>query len=187
MPEAAYTVQGAVALGDAPDMGGLSAANNLCGHVVTVDCGGTPTVAVVASVCNFGAHNCGVDMITNTWNPATGNEPYGEVTCKLSLTADNALPGSSNQCFYRPDGVAGSSESYTSVGLFNTGGKLVQSSTLAGVLGTLNGNSGYFDFDAQGQPLFDSNAQMVTTFTDGSSVTTVYSSCVKPSGAHIFG
>jgi len=187
MPEAAYTVQGAVALGDAPDMGGLSAANNLCGHVVTVDCGGTPTVAVVASVCNIGDHSCGVDMITNTWNPATGNAPYGEVTCKLSLTADNALSGSPNQCIYRPDGVAGSSEYSTSVGLFNTGGKLVQSSTLAGIPGTYSGNSGYFDFDSQGQPLFVSSAELVTTFTDGSSVTTIYSSCVKPSGAHIFG
>jgi len=187
MPEASYTVEGAVALGDAPEMGELSAANNLCGQVVSVDCGGTPTVAVVASVCDINDHTCGVDMITNTWNPATGNAPYGEVTCKLSLTAENAMSGSSNQCFYRPDGVAGSSEYSTSVGLFNTGGKLVQSSTLAGIPGTNSGNSGYFDFDSQGQPLFVSSAELVTTFTDGSSVTTKYSECVKPSGAHIFG
>jgi len=192
MPQAKYTVKGAVALGQAPNMGSLSFHNRLCGHVVKVDCGGTPTVAVVASVCNYGDTSCGVDMITNTWNPATGNKPYGEVKCKMSLTSQNAISGPSNQCFYRPDALLRSalrsvSSSYTSVGLFNTGSKRVRSSTLAGVKGTFNGRSGYFDFDAMGKPLFKKTAKMVTTFTDGSTVTTTYSSCVKPSGPHIFG
>eukprot|EP00122_Pirum_gemmata_P005560 Pgem_evm1s5068 len=92
MPSTSYTVQQAVALGEQPALGNLRVTNDLCGHVVRVNCGGDSVDAVVASTCDIGSTNCGVDMIRKTWDIATTISP-GIATCSISLTARNPMPG----------------------------------------------------------------------------------------------
>lgn len=186
MPETSYAISHAIAVGDMPALGNLKLTNSLCGHVLKLHCPDSPqegVLAVVASSCNFGAGDCGVDLITKTWNEATGNKPPGITRCTVSMTDANAMSAAGEQCFVRPDAVSGSSERYTSCGMFNTGAKRVVSATLNGVSGTANGVSGYWDFSGSG---FTGSAIFEVAFADGSTSSMAYSDCQTPASVHIW-
>jgi len=185
MPMATYSVQHAVAIGDAGANLLLTAqsSNQLCGQVVSVSCGGTPVKAVVASVCNKNAHNCGVDLIRKSWDLATGGATPGITQCSMALTNSLPLAASTVECFFRPSSEYGN-QWYASVGLFNTGGRLPASATLKGVPGSFNGDSAYFDFNGPVGQHSGSTAPLVVTFTDGSSQTVPYGSCAWVGQAH---
>lgn len=188
MPVAAYSVQHAVAIGDAPANLLLTAqsSNHLCGQVVSVDCGGAPVKAVVASICNKNAYNCGVDLIRKSWDLATGGAAPGITECTMALDDSLPIASSEAQCFFRPSGEYGN-RYYASVGVFNTGGRLPASATLNGVSGSFNGDSAYFDFNGDvGVHSGSSTVPLVVTFMDGSSMTVSYGSCAFNSQAYIW-
>jgi hypothetical protein len=187
MPMAAYSVEHAVAIGDADANLLLTAqsSNQLCGQVVSVSCGGTPVEAVVASVCNKNAHNCGVDLIRKSWDLATGGAPPGITQCSMTLTDSLPLAASAVECFFRPSSEYGN-QWYASVGLFNTGGRLPASATLNGIPGSFNGDSAYFDFNGHVGQHSGSTVPLVVTFTDGSSQTVPYGSCAWVGQAYIW-
>lgn len=192
MPDAAvYVVSHALAIGEKQlgPLVGASISNNLCGQVLSVNCGKGDVKAVVASVCNKGEATCGVDLIRKTWDLATGNENPGEAHCAVELTGDSLISGDSPKCFFRPSGEYGNPY-YASVGLFNTHGKLPASATLTHnhnqVSGTFNGDSAYFDFSGHIGPHEGSNTVFTVTFTDGTTFTTPYHKCIKSSMTYIW-
>lgn len=188
MPKAVYTVEHAVAIGDAAANGLLTAqsSNNLCGQVVSVSCGGTPVRAVIASICNKGAGNCGVDLIRKSWHIATRGAPPGIYDdCTMALEDTLPMAADAVRCFFRPSGEYGNLW-YTSVGVFNTGGRLPASATLNGVSGTFNGDSAYFDFGGYVGPHGSSDTPLEVAFTDGTSVAVPYGSCEWVGEAYIW-
>merc|ERR1712151_602340 len=96
MPQATYAVHHAVAIGDAYANGLLSAqsSSQLCGQVVSVSCGGDAVEAVVASICNKNAYNCGIDLIRTSWDVATGGMAPG-IYDQCTVTLRDTLPMSS--------------------------------------------------------------------------------------------
>ena len=168
----------AIAVGDESALKGLKISNALCGQVLRVNCGSEDVEAIMASTCNIHSGTCGIDMISKTWNTATtDNAAPGIVECSVSLTDDTRAFGDGTlpQCFIRPDSRAGNySEWYTSAGLMNTAGKLVQSATLDGVVGTHNGASGYFDFHGSG---FGPESTIVFTYDDESIESFPFAQC----------
>ncbi|CAK0810416.1 unnamed protein product [Prorocentrum cordatum] len=188
MPQASYAVHHAVAIGDAAANGLLSAqsSSQLCGQVLSVSCGGDPVEAVVASICNKNAYNCGVDLIRTSWDVATGGLAPG-IFDQCTVTLRDTLPMSSGsvECFFRPSSEYGN-QWYASVGVFNTGGRLPASATLNGRGGAFNGDSAYFDFNGYVGPHEGSSELLVVTFTDGTSVSLPYGSCAWAGQAHIW-
>jgi hypothetical protein len=185
MPEgASYIITDAIALGQQDALGDLKWKNGLCGQVLEIDAGQGSYKAVVASVCNYGSSDCGVDLIRATWNKVTGNASPGVVTTKVRLTTDNPMSGGM-QCFFRP--FSGQWNAYyLSVGVFNTNGKIVSRAVLEGVNGVFQQMNSYFDFDSHGRDLFHSSSVVTFYFEDGSSNTFSLPNCRTPSGVHIF-
>jgi len=181
-------VHHAVAIGDAHANGLLSAqsSSQLCGQVVSVSCGGDSVEAVVASICNKNAYNCGVDLIRTSWDVATGGMAPG-IYDQCTVTLRDTLPMSSSsvECFFRPSSEYGN-QWYASVGVFNIGGRLPASATLNGHKGTFNGDSAYFDFNGMVGPHEGSSAPLVVTFTDSTSVSVPYGSCEWVGQAYIW-
>eukprot|EP00122_Pirum_gemmata_P003021 Pgem_evm1s2731 len=180
MPQTTYSILDAVAIGQIEALGALKTRgpstkhhmipNPICGQVYKINCGGPDVLAVVASTCNLGNDDCGVDMIGRTWAKATNNKPPGETSCSVTLTTTNAMPGG-KKCFYRPD--SGSpTQYYFSLGVFNTNGKLVQGLEIGGVHGKPNGSSMYWDFNGN----INSNTINIS-YEDGSTSTFDKSEC----------
>jgi hypothetical protein len=187
MPKTGYRVQHAIALGDHEAMGLLTAqkSNQLCGQGVSVHCGGRAVDAVVASVCNKNAHNCGVDMIRKTWSEATGGRSPGVAKCRVTLKNTLPMTSRSPKCFYRPRSPTNNAY-YASVGLFNTGGRLPVSAKLGNIRGRFNGVSSYFDFRGHVGIHTHSRAKLTVKFSDGSSTSVPFRSCTPSGGAYIW-
>lgn len=187
MPKTGYRVQHAIALGDHEAMGLLTAqrSNQLCGQVVSIHCGGRAVEAVIASVCNKNAHNCGVDMIRKTWSQATGGRSPGVANCRVTLKNTLPMTSRSPRCFFRP-GSPTSNAWYASVGVFNTGGKLPVSAKIGRIRGRFNGGSSYFDFHGHVGIHTHSRARLQVAFSDGSSANIPFSSCTPSGGAYIW-
>eukprot|EP00475_Leptophrys_vorax_P036618 TRINITY_DN6220_c0_g1_i1.p1 TRINITY_DN6220_c0_g1~~TRINITY_DN6220_c0_g1_i1.p1 ORF type:complete len:320 (+),score=50.36 TRINITY_DN6220_c0_g1_i1:236-1195(+) len=180
LPKVAYNVQHALSIGDMTVFQSLFPNNyqGSCGKVVRLNCGGSEVDAIVTSSCDVGSLSCGLDMIAKTWNATTGGQPYGVASCTMSLTCSYPMGGTTPKCFLRPDAISGSSAYYTSLGVFNTGAKILKSISVAGVEGKSNGvSNAYFDFNASGQPLFVSNSQVVVTYQDGSTSIMTFGDC----------
>jgi len=184
MPQANYRIQDALALGQSPDLGSLAWTHGLCGQVLRVNCGGNTVEAVVASTCNLGSGSCGVDLITKTWNTATGNKPPGEAQCTVDLSTTNPLDDGAPVCYFRPN--SGSQAYYSSLGVFNTGGRIVQRAVLAGVDGQFQSGSGYLDFNAQGTPKFTDDATVTFYFNDNSSASFQLRNCKTSNSVYIW-
>ena len=180
MPQANYVVTDALALGQAHSLGGLIWRQGLCGQVLQVDCGNGPVDAVVASTCNLGSPSCGVDLIGKSWRRVSANRPPGIVdNCKVTLTNRNPISGGGPLCFHRPNSDV-NNQYYTSVGVFNTAGRISSSANAAGLAGRRN-NDGYFEFNTNGRPLLTPQAQVVFRFEDGSSANFALRDC-RPGG-----
>ncbi|KAK4005708.1 hypothetical protein OUZ56_010783 [Daphnia magna] len=165
VPQGDYAVTDAIALGESLALGNLKWRQGLCGQVLQVNCGKQVVDAVVVRTCNLNsADRCGVDMITKTWNKATGNQKPGIVGCSVSLTKKNPLKGNGPLCYHRPNSPM-DNQWYTCIGVFNTGGRISKEAVLAGIKG-YRVNDGYFNFNGNG--LTNKNAQVVFKYEDGS-------------------
>ncbi|KAJ3340961.1 hypothetical protein HDU83_006835 [Entophlyctis luteolus] len=185
LPSTTYSssLTGAIALGDISTLGQLSYTAAYCGQVFQIDCGSGPVNAVVASTCNIGQGNCGIDMITSTWNAATANAAFGVASCSVSLTSMNVLPGASTACYYQPTSDFANAY-FKLLGVLNTGGRLVASATLDGISGSVSSGD-WYQFQAGTSPFTNSSA-LVFNYSDGSSTAFSLSACVQPSGVQIF-
>ncbi|KAJ3379567.1 hypothetical protein HDU84_006544 [Entophlyctis sp. JEL0112] len=185
LPTATYSsgFTGAIALGDISTLGQLSYTAGYCGQVFQIDCGSGAVNAVVASTCNLGQGNCGIDMITSTWNAATANAAFGSTSCSVSLTSANPLPGTDAVCYYRPTSDFANAY-YKLLGVLNTSGRLVASAALDGIAGSVSSGD-WYQFQAGANPFSDASV-LVFTYTDGSSSTFALSACAQPSGVQIF-
>lgn len=185
MPTGDYAVQQALALGQSPALGNLVWKSGLCGQVLKVNCGGGEVEAVVASTCNLGSGSCGVDLISKTWNIATGNKQPGIESCSVQLTKTNPLKGNGPVCYFRPTSET-SNEYYASLGVINISGKIVQRATLAGISGQFQSGSGWLDFNSHGQPLFKGDAPVQFFFEDGSSASFLLRECRNGGNTYIW-
>lgn len=185
MPQnAQYRITDAFALGQEDKLGNLKWKHGYAGHVFEINAGNGPVQAIVVSTCNINSNTGGVDLITSTWNKVTRNAQPGVVHCSVKLLDVNPMEGGM-QCYHRPH--SDSSPYYTSVGLFNTGARIVKSAVLEGVQGTFNNPSnGYFDFNSGGRDLFHDNSEITFIFEDGGSVSFKLKECKNPGGVHIF-
>ncbi|KAJ3345787.1 hypothetical protein HDU83_003710 [Entophlyctis luteolus] len=185
LPTATYSsgFTGAIALGDISTLGQLSYTAGYCGQVFQIDCGNGAVNAVVASTCNLGQGNCGIDMITSTWNAATANAAFGSTSCSVSLTSANPLPGTDAVCYYRPTSDFANAY-YKLLGVLNTSGRLVASAALDGIAGSVSSGD-WYQFQAGASPFSDASV-LVFTYTDGSSSTFALSACAQPSGVQVF-
>ncbi len=184
MPQGDYVVTDAIALGQGDALGNLKWRQGLCGQVLKVDCGNGPVDAVVASTCNLNSNSCGVDMIGKTWRTATANKPPGIVDCRVSLTDRNPIVGSAPVCYYRPNSEFNNNY-YAILGVFNTGGRVSASATVAGVTGRRN-NDGWFEFNGSGQPIMNKQAQVVFRYENGQTSSFQLSECKNGGQPHIF-
>ena len=164
----------ALALGQATSLSNLAFRQGLCGQVLSVDCGNGVVNAVVASKCISGT-KCGVDLIGQTWKKATGNLTSGIAQCRVALTKINPIRGSAPLCFFRPN-TSTNNPHYASIGLFNTGGLIPSSASLANIAGLrTNADDGYFSFHSD-QP-FSKDANITFNFENGLPISIPFSSC----------
>ncbi len=184
MPAANYVVTDAIALGQETALGDLVWKQGLCGQVLTINCGNGDVDAVVVSTCNLGSDTCGVDMIAKTWNKATNNASPGIADCTVALSNKNPISGSGPICYHRPNSDIGNAY-YTILSVLNTGGKLPNGATLAGISGTRD-NDDWFMFNSNGQNLFTNDAIVVFTYEDGSSDSFKVSDCLPGGSVQIF-
>ena len=119
------------------------------------------------------------------------SQKFCQVDCTVTLTDNNPMDGDDHQCFFRPDSdvsMTGGTENqagfYTSVGIFNTRGKQIESLKVGGVSGTVNGGSSVY-FDATFT--FTSDAQVTYKFHgDSTEYSTNFADCQDPKGTHIW-
>eukprot|EP00122_Pirum_gemmata_P020578 Pgem_evm1s19232 len=97
MPTATYAIDNAIAVGWESQLGDLTMTNDLCGHVLKINCGYGDVEAVIASTCDVGKTTCGVDMVLSTWNTATNNMSPGQALCNVTFTDTNPMSASGIQ------------------------------------------------------------------------------------------
>ncbi|KAJ3121095.1 hypothetical protein HK100_012524, partial [Physocladia obscura] len=179
LPIAKYSsTHSAVALGDQTALGTLSFQHYYCGQIVSINCGHGAVTAIVASTCNIGGHDCGVDMIAPTWNAATNSASPGLTTCSVALTTENPIAlTTAAVCYYRPNSEF-TNQYFKILGVLNTGGRLVSGATVRSSAGFVSSGN-WYQFAAGGIP-FKSTNSVVFTYTDGTKSTFALSACVQP-------
>lgn len=167
LPRGDYTVLNPVALGDIPSLGNLRYRGDLCGHILTVDCGNGPTNVIISN-SNLGG---GLDLYKSSWDKITRSKPPGVQQCSVFLTDKNPFRTDGPVCYHASGEV--NNEWYRNVGLLNTRGKIVKSAKLNGIDGSHRGENPYYAFNGR------SSANDVVTFyfEDGSSHSVRISEC----------
>lgn len=169
LPMGDYSIRYPVALGNIEALGHLKFRPDLCGHVLSVDCG-NGVIEIIITNSNLGG---GLDLYGSTWDRATGRKPPGITNCKVQLTNKNAFNFNGPRCYHATGEV--NNPYYRNVGLLNTGGKIVSSALLNGIHGSHRGNNPYYAFDGLANP-----DQLVTFyFEDGSSYSVALRDCLN--------
>ncbi|OXA57057.1 uncharacterized protein LOC110847205 [Folsomia candida] len=177
LPEADYASGiHPVALGDISSLGNLKFKPGLCGHILRVDCG-HGSVDIVVNNANLGG---GLDLYSSSWDLATGHKPPGQDWCSVQATTRNLFSNSGPRCYYNPSSEM-NNDYYHQLGLFNVGGKVVDSANLGGHQGSWNSITGYFSFD--GGPV-GRDATVTFKYTDGSSFAVLLNDCKKVMAMH---
>jgi hypothetical protein len=166
LPDGAYTVTNPVALGDIAELGGLKFRADLCGKVLTVNCG-HGDLDIVVTNSNLGG---GLDLYASTWAKATKNLPPGRTSCSVKLSTKNAQ-ATRLDCYHATGEV--SNEWYRNVGLLNTNGRIVKRAVLNRKEGQHRGANPYFAFDGQAK----STDKVTFHFEDGTSHSVALSAC----------
>ena len=170
----------------------------MCGQVYDITCVNVdgvqgPTVsAVIASTCNAGKENCGIDMVDETWDKATNNAIHGIATCTAELNKSSMFKNHDDMVctFAALNGGCGDCQTnlwYTQVGVFNTKGKIVVSAKADG--NELDHNDLYNQYyqgaSGTGGP-YNKNSEFVFTFDDGTTHSCLYGDVQRPTDVHIW-
>ncbi len=81
LPKADYSVRFPVALGDIPQLNSLKFTPDLCGHIISINCG-NGDLDIIVTNSNLGG---GLDLYGSTWDRATSFKPPGETKCSAKL------------------------------------------------------------------------------------------------------
>lgn len=169
LPRVNYNVQNPVALGDINELQYLKFTPELCGHVLTVDCG-HGSLDVIINNSNLGG---GLDLYASSWDVLTNQQPPGETRCSVELSSQNAINGDGYTCYYKP-GTDHENRWYHNVGLLNTNDKLVTEARIGDKTGAHRGANPYFAFDGE----VDDNEQVQFRLSDGSEKWVTLRDCV---------
>jgi len=169
LPAESYAFTNPVALGNINSLQSIKFQGNLCGHVLQVNCG-KGILNIIVSNSNLGG---GLDLYASSWNKATNYLSPGQQYCSIQFTSQNSLTSSAPKCYFA-DGET-TNQYYRSVGLLNTGGKIVKSATFNGVNGANNGQDFYYNFNVFGT----SKDQVNFYFQDGSSYSVAIGNCLS--------
>ena len=169
LPKSEYSLSTPVALGSISALEYLKFNSNLCGHILDIDCGNGP-LSIIITDSNLGG---GLDLYTSSWNKATNNAPAGITKCTVALSNKNPFKSEGMRCFYRTSET--NNPWYISVGVFNTGAKLVEKAELNGQIGKKNAFHPFFDFSRKSK-----KSDTVTFyFNDGSSFKSKLKDCAS--------
>ena len=169
----------------------------MCGQVYDITCVNHdgvqgPTVsAVIASTCNVGKGNCGIDMVDETWDKATNNAIHGIATCTAELNKSSMFKDHDDMVctFAALNGGCGDCQTnlyYTQVGLFNTKGKIVVSAKADGNEMTHNDEYNQFYEGASGKGAYNNKSEFVFTFEDGTTHSCLYGDLQRPQDVNIW-
>lgn len=167
LPANSYSTVYPVALGNIDALGNLKFAPNLCGHILSVNCG-NGAVNVIVSNSNLGG---GLDLYSSSWNKATNYKPPGQQYCSVQLTSQNIFTFSGYVCYHATGETTNAY--YRNVGLFNIQDKLIVSATYNGINGAAQSSSPYFAFNGYGT----GNMKVEFRFADGSTYSVALSDC----------
>jgi hypothetical protein len=177
LPEGSYSVSRPVALGDIASLQSLRFNPDLCGHILTIDCGNGPLDIIVTN-SNLGG---GLDLYASTWSIATNNKPPGQTSCSVQLTSRNPLTNSNSPVCYHATGEV-NNEYYHNVGLLNVGSRITTGATLNGVQGAHRGANPYYAFDGSAS----GNDQVVFRFQDGTTHSVFLRDCLSGAQKHMW-
>lgn len=169
LPQETYDVVYPVALGDIGELNDLKFKPELCGHVLSVNCG-HGDLDIVINNSNYGG---GLDLYASSWDVLTDSLPPGVTSCSVQLSSRNAISGAANVCYYKP-GTDHDNRWYHNVGLLNTNDKLVTSAVIGDKVGAHRGDNPYFAFDGE----IDDNVTVTFSLSDGSSVSVNLGDCI---------
>lgn len=169
LPNANYHVTNPVALGDIPALQDLKFKPELCGHVLTVDCG-HGTLDIIINNSNLGG---GLDLYGSTWDILTNHQPPGVTQCSAKLSSRNPMSAPEYSCYYKP-GTDFGNKYYHNVGLLNTNGKIVTGATIGDIVGQHRGANPYFAFDGA----IDDNVRITFALNDGSEKSVSLRDCI---------
>lgn len=169
LPKASYNVQYPVALGDITELQNLKFKPELCGHVLTVDCG-HGKLDIIINNSNLGG---GLDLYASSWDKLTNNQPPGVTHCSVDLSSRNAISGAEYACYYKP-GTDHTNRYYHNVGLLNTNNKLVTDASIGSKVGAHRGANPYFAFDGE----VDDNDVVQFSLSDGSKKSVRLRDCI---------
>lgn len=169
LPRVAYRVTYPVALGDIPQLQDLKFRPELCGHVLTVNCG-HGNLDIIITNSNLGG---GLDLYGSTWDILTNRQPPGRTKCSGNLSSRNPMSVPAYSCYYKP-GTGKNNKYYHNVGLLNTNGKVVIGATIGTKVGQHRGTNPYFAFDG----FVDDNSQVTFTLSDGSKRSVSLQNCI---------
>ncbi|CAF3406955.1 unnamed protein product [Rotaria sp. Silwood1] len=172
LPASNYAIKYSVALGNIESLKHLKFRPELCGQVLTINCGNGPLDVVVMN-SNYGG---GLDLYASTWKKLTNNMSPGVTSCSVQLSSRNAFRFNGPRCYYKPDSGFGN-EYYRNVGLFNTNGRIVVKATIDNRPGEHRGDNPFFAFNFG--PI-SVNKQVVFTFEDGGTHTVYVRDCHYP-------
>jgi len=145
--------------------------------VIRIDCG-HGALDVVITNSNIGG---GLDLYSKSaWPKLTDNASPGETKCSVQLSSRNPLSGGAFQCYYEP-GTGTNNAYYRSIGLLNTGSKIVTGATLGGQLVNHAGPNPYYAFTGRA---IDINEQVIFSFNDGSTHSVRFSDCKSVGSRH---
>jgi hypothetical protein len=177
LPEGSYSVLHPVALGDKASLQSLKFNPDLCGHILTIDCGNGPLDIIVMN-SNLGG---GLDLYASSWAIATNNKPPGETSCSVTLTSKNPLTNSNSPICYHATGEV-NNQYYHNVGLLNVGSRITTGATLNGVQGAHRGANPYYAFDVSAS----GNDQVVFRFQDGTTQSVFLRDCLNGAQKHMW-
>lgn len=169
LPKVNYENVFPVALGDIAELQNLKFRPELCGHVLTVDCG-RGTLDIIINNSNLGG---GLDLYGSTWDRLTNFQPPGQTKCSVQLSSRNAMSVAGYTCYYKP-GTDFGNRYYHNVGLLNTNEKIVIGATIGNKIGAHRGANPYFAFDGE----VNDNEQIKFSLSDGSTKYVFLRDCI---------
>lgn len=169
LPSVKYRKVYPVALGDISSLRHLKFRPELCGHILTADCG-HGAIDIIVTNSNLGG---GLDLYASTWKRLTNNLPPGKTKCSVKLSSRNPMSVAAYSCYYKP-GTDHGKRWYHNIGLLNTYDKIVTKATIGKKVGKHQGSNPFFAFNGE----VDDHDRVTFTMNDGSTKSFRIANCI---------